>query len=59
MAKNSGFGIEAQDLEYIDDWLFDWINKGYFAEMAMSGFIKGDRNAIKNIKKYIIKCSGY
>jgi len=57
--ENSGFGIEAQDLEYIDDWLFDWINKGYFAEMAMNGFIKGDRNAIKNIKKYITKCSGY
>jgi hypothetical protein len=26
--------------------------------MAMDGFIKGERNGIKNIKKHIIRCSG-
>lgn len=56
--ENSGFGIEQQHPEYINDWLFDWINRGYFAEMAMNGFIKGERNGIRNIKRHIIKCSG-
>ena len=56
--ENSGFGVAQQDENYIEDWLFDWINKGYFAEMAMDGFIKGERNGIKNIKKHIIRCSG-
>ena len=56
--ENSGFGVAQQDENYIEDWLFDWINKGYFAEMAMDAFIKGERNGIKNIKKHIIRCSG-
>ncbi|MFA7141727.1 MAG: hypothetical protein WC157_00280 [Candidatus Paceibacterota bacterium] len=56
--ENSGFGIEMENIEHINDWLFDWIDKGYFAEMAMNGFMKGDRKAIINIKKYIEKCSG-
>ncbi|MDD4661807.1 MAG: hypothetical protein PHG24_00815 [Candidatus Pacebacteria bacterium] len=56
--ENSGFGVAEQDIDCVEDWLFDWINKGYFAEMAMDGFIKGERNGIKNIKKHIIRCSG-
>jgi hypothetical protein len=56
--QNSGFGIEEQDPEYINEWLFDWLDRGYFAEMAMNGFYKGERNGIKNIKRHIIRCSG-
>ncbi len=56
--KNSGFGISEQNPEYINDWLFDWINGGFFAEMAMNGFIKGERDGIKNMKKNITRCSG-
>lgn len=57
--QNSGFGIEEQNPEYINEWLFDWIDRGYFAEMAMNGFIKGERDGIKNIKRHIIRCSGF
>lgn len=56
--KNSNFGIEQKDPKYINDWLFDWINRGYLAEMAMDGYIKGERNGVKNIKKVVTKCSG-
>lgn len=56
--EKSGFGVEQKDPEYINDWLFEWINRGYFAEMAMNGFIKGERDGIKNIKKIIKKCPG-
>ncbi|MDD3032546.1 MAG: hypothetical protein PHX52_01560 [Candidatus Pacebacteria bacterium] len=57
--ENSGFGISEQNPEYINDWLFDWIDRGFFAEMAMNGFIKGERNGIKNMKRNITRCSGY
>ncbi|MDD4358494.1 MAG: hypothetical protein PHY30_01615 [Candidatus Pacebacteria bacterium] len=56
--EKSGFGVEQKDPLHINDWLFDSINRGYLAEMAMNGFMKGERNGLKNIKKIIKSCSG-
>lgn len=39
----SGYGAFQGDLKYIDQWLFDWLENGYLAEMAMEGFVEGEK----------------
>jgi len=54
----SGFGIYQEKLNHVDQWLFDWLNNGYLAEMAMEAFIEGKKLGVFNINKIIEKCSG-
>ena len=55
----SGFGLAQENPEYLDQWLFDWLEKGYLAEAAMQGFIEAEKKAVFNIEKIIKKtCSG-
>lgn len=49
----SGFGILQENPNYIDQWLFDWLDKGYLAEMAMEGFIEGEKLGVFKIEKII------
>jgi len=51
----SGFGIFQKNPAYTDQWLFNWLNKGYLAESAMQGFIEGEKLGTFNIKKIISK----
>ena len=51
----SGFGLAQENPEYLEDWLFDWLEKGYLAEAAMQGFIEGEKKGTFNIEK---TCSG-
>lgn len=39
----SGFGDLQENPIHTDQWLFDWIERGYFAEHAMEGFIEGEK----------------
>ncbi|XOB41485.1 MAG: DUF6938 domain-containing protein [Candidatus Nealsonbacteria bacterium] len=55
----SGFGILQENPNYIREWLFDWLEKGYLAEAAMQGFIEGEKLATFNIKNIIKKCPGF
>ncbi len=48
---NSGFGILQKDVNFINEWLFDWLNDGYLAEAAMQGFIEGKKMGTFNIRK--------
>jgi len=52
----SGFGIYQEKLNHVDQWLFDWLNNGYLAEMAMEAFIEGKKLGVFNINKIIKKC---
>jgi len=54
----SGFGVEQRDIEHVKEWLYDWLNAGYFADMAMEGFISGEKLGTLKIKEQIQKCSG-
>lgn len=54
----SGFGIDQRGVEYVKSWLYDWLDEGYLAEMAMEAYIEGERNGVNKIKEYIGKCSG-
>lgn len=49
----SGFGLLQEDLAHIEQWLFDWIEKGYLAETAMEGFIEGEKMGTYNIQNII------
>jgi len=52
----SGFGLAQENPNYTNQWLFDWLNKGYLAEAAMQGFVEGEKLGTFNIKKIV--CSG-
>jgi hypothetical protein len=54
----SGFGREQGNIEKIKDWFYDWLHSGYFADMAMEGFIDGEQMGTIKIKEEIQKCSG-
>ena len=49
----SGYGFEQRNLEYLDQWLFDWLERGHFAEAAMQGFIEGEKLGAHRIKKIV------
>ena len=52
---NSGFGFLQKNINYINEWLFDWLNSGHLAEAAMQGFVEGEQLGTLNIKKIIQK----
>ena len=54
----SGFGALEENPSYTDQWLFDWLNRGYLAEAAMEGFVEGEKLGTINIEKIIEKCFG-
>ncbi len=49
----SGFGILQENPNYINQWLFDWLDRGYLAEAAMQGFVEGESLGTINIEKII------
>ncbi len=51
----SGYGFEQRNLKYVNQWLFDWLEHGYFAEAAMQGFIEGEKLGTHKIKEIIFK----
>lgn len=51
--KTVGGGISQEDARYTDEWLFDWVNSGWLAEAAMSGFLDGRQFGTKNIEDVV------
>ncbi len=51
----SGFGNLQENPSHADQWLSDWLEKGYLAEAAMQGFIEGEKLGAFNIKEIIGK----
>ena len=49
----SGFAINQQNPSYTDEWLFDLLDKGWFAEAAMEGFIEAEKRGTLIIKQLI------
>jgi hypothetical protein len=48
-----GSGIPQENPNYANQWLFDFLDSGRFAEAAMQGFVEGEKLGIFNIKKII------
>jgi hypothetical protein len=51
----SGFGISQENPDYLEDWLFDWIFRGYLAEAAMQAFVEGEQLGTFKISEIIKK----
>ncbi len=51
----SGFGILQENPSYLEQWLFDWLKKGYLAESAMQGFVEGEKLGVFKILEIIEK----
>jgi len=49
----SGFALEQESLKCIDQWLSDWLNRGYLAEAAMEGFIEGEKMGTYHIERLV------
>jgi len=52
-----GSAVPQENPKYTNQWLFDYLKSGWFAEAAMQGFVEGQRLGTFNIEKII--CSGF
>jgi UDP-N-acetylglucosamine:LPS N-acetylglucosamine transferase len=48
-----GSGIIQENPDYADQWLFDFLNSGIFAECAMQGFVEAEQRGVFKIEKII------
>lgn len=48
-----GSAVNQEDPKHTDQWLFDMIYSGNFAEMAMQGFVEIEKKGIFNIEKIV------
>ena len=50
-----GLAIPQENPNYTEQWFFDFLNSGWFAEAAMQGFIEAEKSGTLNIEKIISK----
>ncbi|MGB0757491.1 MAG: hypothetical protein ACPGO5_03475 [Patescibacteria group bacterium] len=48
-----GAAINQETPRYTDEWLFDWLKSGWFAEAAMHGYFEAAKYGTLNIEKII------
>jgi hypothetical protein len=48
-----GSAVNQEDPSHVNEWLFDWLNSGWFAEAAMQGFVEAPKFGTYNIDKII------
>ena len=48
-----GSAILQENPSYTNEWLFDLLKSGWFAEASMQGFIEGEKRGVFNIEKII------
>lgn len=53
-----GSALPQENIRYVNQWLFDYLKEGFFAEAAMQGFVEGNKMGVINIKKIIELCCG-
>ena len=46
-------GTDQEDVRYTDQWLYDWLDSGWFAEAAMEGYMEAPKFGTYNIQKII------
>lgn len=49
-----GAGVDSKNPEYVDEWLFDFLNSGWLAEAAMRGFLNAPKMGTYNIENIIL-----
>jgi len=53
--KTVGAGISQENPRYTNEWLFDWVNSGWLAEAAMSGFLDGRQFGVENMTNVVFQ----
>lgn len=48
-----GAGVGQGQVKYTDEWLFDWLASGWFAEAAMHGYFEAAKYGTHNIEKVL------
>ncbi|MBW3022499.1 hypothetical protein KY308_00145 [Candidatus Woesearchaeota archaeon] len=48
-----GTGIRQKDPRYVDEWLFEWINKGILSEAAWEGFTEAPKYGTYNVENVV------
>lgn len=48
-----GAGYKQKKVDFMPQWLMDWINEGILAEAALEGFVEAPRHGTFNIEKVI------
>ncbi|MFH0987895.1 MAG: hypothetical protein V1763_00815, partial [Parcubacteria group bacterium] len=51
--RSIGAGVKQETPESAGQWLFSWLESGWFAEAAMRGYLSDSTDAVENIKKII------
>lgn len=49
-----GAGLDSEEPEYTNEWLFDWVNSGWLAEAAMDGFLDAPKMGTYHIEDLIL-----
>ncbi len=50
-----GAGFEQEDPRYTHQWLFDWLESGWLAEAAISGFLHAPKNGTYHIEEVVLR----
>jgi hypothetical protein len=50
-----GAGFEQYDQRYAHEWVFDWINSGWLAEAAMSGYLNASNRGSEHIADIVLR----
>ncbi|MFA6254876.1 MAG: hypothetical protein WC675_02435 [Patescibacteria group bacterium] len=51
--RTIGAAASQDDPRYCNEWLFDWVNSGWFAEAAIQGFLEAPKFGTYNIEKVV------
>ena len=49
-----GAGVDSKNPNYVDEWLFDFLNSGWLAEAAMRGFLNSPKMGTYNIENIVL-----
>ncbi len=50
-----GAGVDGKKPEYVNEWLFDFLESGWLAEAAMSGFMNAPKMGTYNIEDLVLR----
>lgn len=53
--KKIGAAFTQEDPNCVDQWFFDWLETGWFAEAAIHGFVEAEKIGVLNIEKIVKK----
>ena len=50
-----GSGVDSLDPQYVDEWLFDWLDSGWLAEAAVEGFLDAPKMGAYHIENLVLR----